>query len=870
MTTKDCCIFTIVSKNYMHYAINLMASVATFMPEARRVVALCDRPDGLDLQSLPFEVISLEDVNIPHLDKLLVQYSILELNTAIKPFLFSHIFRTAEHAKVIYFDPDIQLFSTGQPLLDTLDRAEIVLTPHLTDFLNDDKQPSEVAILQSGTYNLGFLALSRSDAAMKLLNWWQEKLLRHCIVDIPNGLFTDQKWMDLVPGVFPQSEIVRNAGWNVAYWNLKHRHIEEVTSEDGSPQFLANGVPLFFFHFSGLELGSQRISKHQDRFNLADLTPACQRLFEIYNRCVDDSGRSNYAKMPYAFAKLHSGIRMPDAGRSFLRKTLDWSKPLPDFRTAEGEQLIITQLNTPIDNRRPVVTALAANLYRARPDLIAAFPDMEGIHRLAFVDWFIGNATKQSAIDPVFIAPMLANVSVVTAMPVVGDSVTDETVTRETAPQSAPTSVGKSFYNLLYRIAWSIRYLFRPFFSPQLRHRLRMLLLRKAYHAELTATEQGRIANNSGSVVSSDVHGVNVIGYLNAESGVGESARSMLRALNASDVPHAVVGYHYGNASRQGEQVETDKPSGLHYGVNLFHVNADQIGVARDFLGSEFFGSRYRIGYWAWELGEFPDEWLESFSPLNEIWVPSTFCQKAIANKSPIPVVCIPHTVIIPSTEAGDRARFGLGEDTTCFLSMADMFSIPERKNPLGAVEAFIRAFAGDSRAELIVKLSNSEARPDITAILQRHVAEHSNIHILEGYLSREEVFTLIRSVNCFVSLHRSEGFGLVIAEAMAREKVVIATGWSGNMEFMNGANSLPVDYTLVELQQDYGPYRKGQIWAEPDLDDAAAKMRSVCDNPALRHRIGARAKTDCIELLSDREIGRLVRRRLEAIYRKL
>lgn len=864
MTTKDCCIFTIVSKNYMHYAINLMASVATFMPEARRVVALCDRPDGLDFQSLPFEVISLEDVNIPHLDKLLVQYSILELNTAIKPFVFSHLFRTSEHSKVIYFDPDIQLFSSGDPLLHILDRAQIVLTPHLTDFLNDEKQPSEVAILQSGTYNLGFLALARSEAATKLLNWWQKKLLRHCIVDIPNGLFTDQKWMDLVPGIFPQSEIVRDAGWNVAYWNLKHRHIEEVESPEGQQTFLVNGRPLFFFHFSGLELGSARISKHQDRFNLVDLPPACQRLFDIYNRSVDASGRARYAKLPYAFAKLHSGIRMPDGGRSYLRKTLDWSKPLPDFRTAEGEQLIISLLNTAIDKKQPVVTALAANLYRSRPDLMAAFPDMEGIHRLAFVDWFVANAAKQSAIDPVFIAPMLMNgtvVSVAAESPAGAES---------TAPQTEPVPAGRSLYNMLYRIAWSIRFLFRPFFSPQLRHRLRMLLLRKAYYAEMVTAEQDRITHHGGTAVNSEEHGVNVIGYLNAESGVGESARSMLRALRASDVPHAVVGYHYGNASRQSEQVEADKPSGLHYGVNLFHVNADQIGVARDFLGSEFFSSRYRIGYWAWELGEFPDEWLESFSPLNEIWVPSTFCQKAIAHKSPVPVVCIPHTVIIPTTAEGDRVKFGLREDSICFLSMADMFSIPERKNPLGAVAAFIKAFAGDSRAELIVKLSNSEARPDITQTLRALADAHSNIHILEGYLSREEVFTLIGSVDCFVSLHRSEGFGLVIAEAMAREKVVIATGWSGNMEFMNGGNSLPVDYNLVELTQDYGPYRKGQIWADPDLDDAATKMRSVCDDAALRKRIGRRAKNCCVELLSDAEIGRLVKRRLEAIYAQL
>ena len=850
------CVFTIVAKNYLHYAINLMSSVAESLPESRRVVALCDRPDGLQFDALPFEVIELESIEIPHLDRLLYQYTILELNTAIKPFVFAHLFRHGRCDKVIYFDPDIQLFSDGGPLLDVLDDSEIVLTPHLSDFLDDDRHPSDLSILQSGTYNLGFIALKRSAATERLLDWWERKLLRDCVVDIPRGLFTDQKWIDLVPGIFERTSIVRHPGWNVAYWNLKHRRVEE---QDG--RFLVNGQPLFFFHFSGFDAKQQTISKHQNRFRLQDLAPAARRLFQIYVSNIEASGRSRYESLPYAYAAMHSGLPIPVAARTALRTALDWDAALPDFRSAEGERFVVGFLNVPVDGGQPAITRLAMTLYGLRPDLQSAFPDVLGTHRAAFVAWFSDTAGREADLDEVFLKPM-------TAQPASAPSErVEKAVSGAQGYPIADRSLRELSYRALYRLAWWTRSFFRPIFSQALRHRVRIYLLRKAHEGPSRAVPRAT-AETPAAVQAEAIQGLNVIGYVRAESGVGESARSTLRALKAAGVEHSIVDYRYGNVSRMDEAIDETKLNGLRFGVSLFHINADQLAIAQEALGEDFFGRNYRIGYWAWELGRFPDSWQSAFSCLHEVWVPSTFCQRAVAAKSPVPVVCIPHSVEIVNPGPGDRRPFGLREDSFVFLTMADMLSIPERKNTLGTVEAFMRAFGGtQSAAQLVLKLSNPERRPDIMEALHDCAQRCRGIVLIDRYLSRSEMSGLIDAADCFVSLHRSEGFGLGIAEAMVREKAVIATGWSGNMDFTHAGNAMVVDYELIELDRDYGPYAKGEMWADPSIDDAAAKMRAVFESVDLRTRLGRRARADCMRLLSPEAIGRAARDRLQRIY---
>jgi glycosyltransferase involved in cell wall biosynthesis len=853
-------VFTIVSRNYMHFALNLMASVERFLPATRRVIVLCDAADGLPPMPEGVELLGIEQLGIATLDRMVVQYTILELNTAIKPFVFTHLFGREEAERVIYFDPDIELYSDGENLLRRLDTADVVLTPHLGAPLDDDKHPSDLAILQSGTYNLGFLALRRSAQTQRLVQWWMRKLERDCVVDIPRGLFTDQKWMDLVPGFCAHVHVERDAGWNVAYWNLAHRSVQG-SAEHG---YRVNDRPLFFFHFSGYTPGSGTISKHQDRFALADCSPAAQALFAAYGHSVAAQGREHFSRLPYAFATLADGTPLPDCARQLVREQLDWNSAMPDLRSTEGARFLIGYLTAPADGERPPISRLALQLYRSRADLRAAFPDAMGTHRGAFTDWFAARAADEAKVPPALMAGVGGAPAEVAAAPATDalDALHASHPPAPIASRSGPPLTALPF-RAAYAMAWNARDVLRPLTTPKFRGRVRSFLMRHAYPPRPAAVPGPTLNGVPGPLP----FGVTVIGYVRAESGVGESARATLRALACTGLPHAVHDFRDGNVSRMGEHVDSTLRVDVRHAVSLFHINADQMPHARASLGDTWFGTPYRIGFWAWELEQFPPEWHGAFDLVDEVWVPSTFCQRAVAAHASVPVLCIPHSVAIPERLHPDRARFGLRDDTVVFLAMADVMSSPERKNPFGAIDAFVRAFGGgQQRVELVVKVSNGDRDPDAMARLRALAAHDARIQLIEDYLDRATLNSLIDSADCFVSLHRAEGFGLVNAEAMARGKVVIATSWSGNTDFMSAENAMPVDYTLQAIATDIGPYRAGQRWAEPDLDDAAVKMQRVASDRPLRERLGERARADCRAQLAPDVVARLLEARLDAI----
>ncbi len=865
-------VFTIVSRNYFHFAVNLMASVKRHLPGARRVVAICDAVDGLISPDPDVELVGVEALGIVSLDRMATYYTILELNTAIKPSVFQWLLRDAGLDKIIYFDPDIELFSSGRALVERLDSADVVLTPHLLAPLDDDRHPSDLQILQSGTYNLGFVALRRSAQTQRLLQWWAAKLVRDCVVDIPRGLFTDQKWMDLIPGFFEHVHIERHAGWNVAYWNLAHRHVEA----DG-PGWRVNGQPLFFFHFSGFDPKSGSISKHQDRYTLADCNAAVQQLFAHYDYQLTLAGREQFAKLPYAYARLGDGTALPDCARRVLRLELDWNQDLPDLRSAEGARWLVDFLTAPVDAQQPAISRLALQLYRDRDDLQMAFPDMLLTRRDAFLSWFADRAGPEAGVVGALAAARAQPEPAPTSAPVI-EAQTAPAVPVPAAATAVATAVAVAPpvvqpYRLAYRLAYKARHLIRPMTSLEFRARARTALLNRAFPAQAVPVAVVPAAT-AGAEAPRRRHpdGITVIGYVKAESGVGESARATLRALATTGIPHSLVDYRTGNVSRMAEAVDETLANGTQHAVSLFHINADQLPMARTFLGEAPFTGTYRIGFWAWELENFPTQWHGAFAHVDEVWVPSSFCQRAIGAVSPVPVLVMPHAVEIPTQLAPDRARFGLPEDAIVFLTMADMMSIAGRKNPFAAVQAFVDAFGNStgtvSGPILVVKIANAHRDAATYARLQAMAADCHGIRLLSDSMDRSTLNCLLDSVDSFVSLHRSEGFGLVMAEAMARGKVVVATAWSGNMDFMTSANAMPVDFTLVSLDEDHGPYARGERWAEPTLADAAAKLRLVAEDPALRQRLGDRARWDCAAMLSAAAVGALQKQRIDQVMK--
>ncbi|MCA1648157.1 MAG: glycosyltransferase, partial [Chloroflexi bacterium] len=306
------------------------------------------------------------------------------------------------------------------------------------------------------------------------------------------------------------------------------------------------------------------------------------------------------------------------------------------------------------------------------------------------------------------------------------------------------------------------------------------------------------------------------------------------------------------------------------YGVNLVCVNADQHFVVMSHVGEQFFRGRYNIGVWFWELPTFPEEWLDRFAHYDEIWVASSFVANTLAPISPIPVVRIPSVLTGAASGSRDkgRAKLNVVDDEFVFLFIFDFRSYFERKNPIALINAFKRAFTPDEPVRLVIKCVNEDFEPHAAREMARQARGHP-ISIEHGYWTADDIRDLMAAGDAYVSLHRAEGLGLPLADAMVLGKPVIATAWSGNMDFMDAFNSFPVKYRLVELEEDIGPYRAGSIWAEPSVEHAAELMRLVYSRtPEVEARTVA-ARADIEAHFSVNAVAEVISARLAAIAQR-
>lgn len=842
-------ICTIIAKNYLAHARCLTESFIRYHPDGRVFVLLVDRPDGFhDFSQEPFTTLLAEEIGIPEFDMMAFRYTIVELSTAVKPFFLSYLFRNYDYEAICYFDPDIYFYHPIDEIWDKLKTHGIVLTPHLTGPLNEGFYPDEQAILRSGAYNLGFIGLSRHTELDEFLTWWQGKLSKYCLGAVERGLFVDQRWIDLAAARFSSVYVHRDPGCNVAYWNLYHRCLE--FHDD---KYVVNGSPLKFFHFSGYSPDRpNELSKFQNRYTFEDL-PQVKPLFDGYRERLLAHGYETVKNWPYSYSTLtYEGVRIPEAARRLWRdlESLDPSWNL--FRDKDGKNEffdhLLAWLNEPADKTtEPLITRLALAIYQQQPELRQNFPDVLGRDRIAYARWYITSVEQTFAIDPFFVRPMAESF--------------------QRARLGWKLGLYQKFTSWLFSIGLGAK--IERFLGQRLVGYIRNFFVPTSSNRPTTSLSAPNMSKPPLPVLASKPRGtrlgVNVVGYLRDETGVGENARAIMRALHAQDFPVAWT-MARSDEARKNDQSVLHLPQGHPYSVNLLCVNADQLPVVRGDLGADFFAGKYNIGYWHWELEHFPAQWRDRFQYLDEIWVGSKFVQSALAQISPIPVL----TMGIPVNRRPDsgltRAHLGLPEDKFIFLFVFDMLSYIERKNPYGVIEAYRRAFGpAFNDTILVIKVTKLDKFPEDRARLAQAVASVSGI-LLDGYLDRPEVDSLFRHCDAYVSLHRSEGFGLTIAEAMACGKPVIATDYSGNTDFMNVNNSYPVAYRIVELKQDYGPYPKGSVWAEPDLDHAAALLRHVFEHPDEAQRIGARAAADIELYYNSSTIARKVIERIRMV----
>lgn len=364
--------------------------------------------------------------------------------------------------------------------------------------------------------------------------------------------------------------------------------------------------------------------------------------------------------------------------------------------------------------------------------------------------------------------------------------------------------------------------------------------------------------------------GMNVVGFLTADLGIGESARCMVRAADAALIPIALVPLKLNCRNRLGDLTYQNRLQDLNpYGANVFHIDPP---VARDIdhhHGSEFRKNKYNIGYFAWELPEFPDAWMPSLDYFDEVWCPSNFVRDSMALKALFPVLTMPHSIGFerPTADVATlRGQFGLPADRFLFLTLFDLNSYTARKNPRAVIEAFRKSGLAGTSVALVIKVQNADVNPSDFAALQEAVRDIPGTVIINATLSRAEVYALEAACDCFVSLHRSEGFGLAVAECMYLGKPVISTNWSATAEYLDSSNGYPVNYSLVELTENHGPYGKGANWAEADISHASGLMRQIVSDPHGAALIGAAARRTIEERFSPLVIGSRYKRRLEAI----
>ena len=364
---------------------------------------------------------------------------------------------------------------------------------------------------------------------------------------------------------------------------------------------------------------------------------------------------------------------------------------------------------------------------------------------------------------------------------------------------------------------------------------------------------------------------VNLWGHLSGGFGLGEGARCTARALEAAGV--RVQWRDLPLATHVNDQPLDPAEPFLPAAIDLIHTNPNVLRQSDGLPQQLDLHAPLRIGFWAWELESFPGGWEAGFNGLDQLWCPSSFCATSLGLRSPIPVTPLPHLINWARANRLQllrRATRSHGNQPFTCLFAFDFWSTVGRKNPHGVIDAFQLAFpkrrAWGTRtpeANLVLKLSSSDQFPDATEALRQRAQADPRIKLISEHLSNDAFDQLYAEADALVSLHRAEGFGLSLAEAMAAELPVVATGYSGNLDFMPPGSAELIPYQMVPITQSEGDYRAGAMWAEPDLDKAAQALHQLATQPTHQQQLALKGRTAVESNLNPTKIGKIVSERL-------
>lgn len=832
--------FTICSKNYLAYALTLGRSLARADPGASFLIFLADSPLGAEAAvDVEFETVPASALDLPNLAEMTLRYSIMEFNTAIKPACFRYMFDEWGAASAVYLDPDIYVLKPLEHVENALSGgAALVLTPHSLAPLDDGGDPDDLRLLRTGTFNLGFAAFANVPDARALLTWWEARLANDCRVALDDGIFVDQKWMDLAPSYVDDTKILRHPGYNAAYWNLLGR---PVTLAQG--EWRSAGEPLYFYHFSGVVPGDGTIySKHQTRFTVEEIGDLVDLLHE-YLRQLDLNGHARWSGEPYAYA-LPDHMRGIDGFvRAAFRRSRSALGAVDGFDASSLEALCNGRSMMIAPDAEPQVTNFTYEIWAQRPDLRRLFDLSRRDDRARFNAWLLTSGVEEHAIP----AALLSHLTAAQA--------------EHLAANSLPLRA-RVVHEVLKR---------RGVVAPVLRHLPKGLkdAAKRRVQALMSSRGEGAAPSEPAPRERARVP-LAVYGYFNAESGLGQAVRREFRALRSAGVP-AVARPVGADQFENRESFEFDFDPGLHNAdIHLIHVNADQTLVSDTWAEPEVYAEgRYRIGFWAWELERFPKAWAAAFDKVDEIWTPSRFVADSVKASTEKPVYAFGHPVPVeadlePKAEA--RRAFAFPERVPIFLTVFDFNSFTGRKNPDAVLDAFERARCEAPDLRLVLKCHGGVRHDEERRRLFDRARRLPGVHIVDRVLAEAEMKRLYAACDGLISLHRSEGFGLTIAEAMARGMAVIATDYSGSTDFLDAEVGVPIPYVMTDIPPGAYPHATGLHWAEPDIYAAAQALVLLSSDAELRGQLGEAARARVADQLSLDRVGRAMAARIDDI----
>jgi glycosyltransferase involved in cell wall biosynthesis len=756
-------------------------------------------------------------------------YNMNELQTAIKPFALQHTLKNMGADAVIYLEHDIWVTDSLEEIQSHLAYRSAVVTPHYMKAVPEDgNRLSDRDIAETGVFNFDFVSFSNTPSAHKFLKWWGDRFIVYGKKKLKNDFNHDQNWGMFIPAFFDHEDyfVIRDLRYNVAYWNL-HERGAQLHMKDGYPHLenlkTMKDERVVFTHFTGISIVEKydmfTISQHQTRYSIADF-PRLSEVFDAYHNLLSKHDSLHYHEIPYGYDHFSDGTKITESMREmyialvypvpttgsyqfdkdppyeisfspFVRYKFANSVAKDPFcasKKCHSDSSKISYLDWVWETSPEYAvdmqgkfffSSIEQDIYRKRPDVQLAFPDPLDKNFRQFKKWFAEHGTDEGHFEQDLIEK------------------------------------------------WKVKWAY---------HRRN----HSRYHKD--ANQLSRIENV----------GMNIIGWHAGEFSIGISGVKMIHAAKSVKIPVNAIELKMPllHKFQRVETLDFELTRSISEPINFVVINAEEFHYALEEIPTRIWKSKYNIAYWAWELDVFKERWMSMLSNVDEVWCPSYFVKNAIESAptysgTPIRVLPIPlktaEEVVQNPDEEKSELLHQIIRDTKksksfVFLVAFDFHSFIERKNPIAAIKAFLEAFPAEKDVNkeytLIVK-SHWGTSEDIEK-LRELTNFDTRVIFLNELLSDADNRLLYEFQDCLVSLHRSEGYGMIILETLANGIPVIATDYSGNVDFFhslsafNGICTFPIPYKLIEIQESYGPYTKGNRWADADLSSAAEAMRTV------------------------------------------